>query len=133
MAKFKVDKDARYAKTHEWVRLEDGIATVGISDYAQDSLSDVVYVDLPDVGDEVKAGAPAAAVESVKAAEDVLAPISGEVVEINSALEDTPEIVNERPYDAWFFRVKPGAGLQRELAELLDAKAYDKFMDEMDH
>jgi glycine cleavage system H protein len=133
MAKFKFDKDARYAKTHEWVRLEDGIATIGISDYAQDALSDVVYVDLPEVGDDVKAGQMAATVESVKAAEDVLAPISGTVVEVNSALEDTPEIVNEHPYESWFFRVEPAARLETELAALMDAAAYEKFLAEAAH
>lgn len=133
MADFKLDKGAKYAKTHEWVRMEQGIAVVGISDYAQDSLSDVVYVDLPEVGSTVEAGVMAATVESVKAAEDVNAPVSGEVVEVNSALEDTPEIVNERPYDAWFFKVRPGESLEDELAALLEPDAYDKFVAEMDH
>lgn len=133
MSNFKLDKDVRYAKTHEWVRVEGDIATVGISDYAQDSLSDVVFVDLPEVGAAVTAGKAAATVESVKAAEDVIAPISGEVIEVNAALEATPEIVNERPYDAWFFRVKPAASLESELATLLDAAAYEKHLDETAH
>lgn len=133
MATYKLDKDAKYAKTHEWVRMEDGIATVGISDAAQDMLSDVVFVDLPDVGDEVVAGAAVATVESVKAAEDVLAPVSGVVVEVNSALEDVPETVNDRPYDAWFFRVKPAASLDAELAGLMDAAAYERFVAENAH
>jgi glycine cleavage system H protein len=132
MAKFKVDKDARYAQTHEWVRVEDGVAVVGVSDFAQDSLSDVVFVDLPDVGDTITAGTAAATVESVKAAEDVIAPISGEVIEINTALQDTPEIVNERPYDAWFFRVQP-SNLEGDLARLLDVAAYEKFVAESAH
>lgn len=85
MAKFKVDNSARYAKTHEWVRMEDGIATVGISDYAQDALSDVVFVDLPEVGELVTAGKMAATVESVKAAEDVISPVGGEVIEVRVA------------------------------------------------
>ncbi|MBW7882870.1 MAG: glycine cleavage system protein GcvH [Caldilineaceae bacterium] len=133
MAKFKLDKSVKYAKTHEWVRIEDGIATIGISDYAQDSLSDVVYVELPDVGDMVEAGKPAATVESVKAAEEVIAPVSGKVVEVNSSLEDTPEIVNDRPYDAWFFRVEPSDKLDAELANLMDAEAYDTHVDEEPH
>jgi glycine cleavage system H protein len=133
MSKFKLDKEARYARTHEWVRVEDGVATIGISDYAQDSLSDVVYVDLPEVGETVSAGKAAATVESVKAAEDVIAPISGEVIEVNSALVDTPEIVNAHPYESWFFRVKPSANLASELAALLDAAAYDKHLDETAH
>jgi glycine cleavage system H protein len=133
MSKFKVDQSARYAKTHEWVRMEDGIATVGISDYAQDALSDVVFVDLPEVGELVTAGKMSATVESVKAAEDVIAPVSGEVIEVNTALESTPEIVNERPYETWFFRVRPAASIDAELAALLGPDEYDKFMDEVAH
>ena len=133
MAKFKVDKSARYARTHEWVRMEDGVATVGISDFAQDALSDVVFVELPEVGEIVAAGAMAATVESVKAAEDVISPVSGEVIEINSALESTPEIVNERPFESWFYRVQPAGTIEAELADLLDADAYEKFMDEAAH
>lgn len=130
MASYKLDKSVKYAKSHEWVRLEDGIAVVGVSDYAQDSLSDVVYVDLPDVGDTVTAGEQAATVESVKAAEDVNAPVSGEVIEVNGALEATPEIVNERPHETWFYRVKPTAKIDAELAALLGPDDYDKHMDE---
>ena len=133
MAKFKVDKSARYARTHEWVRMEDGIATVGISDFAQDALSDVVFVELPEVGEIVAAGSMAATVESVKAAEDVISPVSGEVIEINSALESTPEIVNERPFETWFYRVQPAGTIEAELAALLDADAYEKFMEEAAH
>ena len=133
MAKFKVDKSARYARTHEWVRMEDGIATVGIADFAQDALSDVVFVELPEVGEIVAAGSMAATVESVKAAEDVISPVSGEVIEVNSALEGTPEIVNERPYETWFYRVQPAGTIEAELAALLDADAYEKFMDEAAH
>jgi glycine cleavage system H protein len=133
MAKFKVDQSARYNKTHEWVRMEDGIAVVGISDYAQDALSDVVFVDLPEVGELVAAGKMAATVESVKAAEDVISPVSGEVIEINSALESTPEIVNDRPYETWFFRVKPAGTLDAELAALLSPEDYETHMDEAAH
>lgn len=131
MASYKLDQSVKYAKSHEWVRVEDGVAVIGISDYAQDALSDVVYVDLPEVGDTVTAGKQAATVESVKAAEDVNAPVSGEVVEVNSALEDTPEIVNERPYDAWFFKVKP-SNLDADLAALLAPAEYDKFVEELE-
>jgi glycine cleavage system H protein len=133
MAKFKVDKSARYNKTHEWVRMEDGMAVVGISDYAQDALSDVVFVDLPEVGELVAAGKMAATVESVKAAEDVISPVSGEVIEINSALESTPEIVNDRPYETWFFRLKPAGTLDAELAALLSPEDYETHMDEAAH
>ena len=131
MASYKLDQSVKYAKSHEWVRMEDGVAIVGISDYAQDALSDVVYVDLPEVGESVTAGKQAATVESVKAAEDVNAPVSGEVIEVNSALEDTPEIVNERPYDAWFFKVKP-SNLNADLAALLAPADYDKFVEELE-
>jgi glycine cleavage system H protein len=113
--------------------MEDGIAVVGISDYAQDALSDVVFVDLPEVGELVAAGKMAATVESVKAAEDVISPVSGEVIEINSALESTPEIVNDRPYETWFFRVKPAGTLDAELAALLSPEDYETHMDEAAH
>ena len=131
MASYKLDQSVKYAKSHEWARVEDDVVVVGVSDYAQDALSDVVYVDLPEVGDTVTAGKQAATGESVKAAEDVLSPVSGEVVEVNSALEDTPEIVNERPYDAWFFKVKP-SNLEADLAALMTPAEYDKFVEELE-
>lgn len=133
MSSFKLDNAARYAKSHEWVRIEDGVAVVGISDAAQDMLSDVVYVELPEVGRAVKAGEAISTVESVKAAEDVNAPISGTIAEVNSALEDTPEIVNERPYAAWFFRIEPSAALKAELAALMSAAEYDAYVDAAAH
>ena len=133
MADTKLDPTAQYAKTHEWVRIEDGVAVIGISDAAQEMLSDVVYIDLPEVGQVVSAGKPCATVESVKAAEDVYAPVSGTVLEVNTALEDTPEIVNERPYDAWFFRVQPSASLDAELAALMAPDVYVKYVAESAH
>jgi len=130
MSDYKLDKRAKYAKTHEWVRMdEDGLAVVGISDAAQDMLSDVVFVELPGEGDEVKAGSAIAVVESVKAAEEVVTPVSGTVVAVNSALEETPEQVNEAPYKSWFFKIQPAASLDDELAALMDADAYDAFVD----
>lgn len=131
MASYKLDQSVKYAKSHEWARVEGDIVVVGVSDYAQDALSDVVYVDLPEVGETVTAGKQASTVESVKAAEDVLSPVSGEVIEVNSALEDTPEIVNERPYDAWFFKVKP-SNLAADLAALMTPAEYDKFVEELE-
>lgn len=128
MSAFKVDPSVKYAESHEWVRIEDGLAVVGISDAAQDLLSDVVYVDLPKVGAVVAAGQQAASVESVKAAEDVLAPVSGEVVEVNAVLESTPEVVNEKPYAAWFFKLRTTAALEEELAKLMSATEYDTFV-----
>ncbi|MBX3016215.1 MAG: glycine cleavage system protein GcvH [Caldilineaceae bacterium] len=133
MSNFKVDKNAKYTKKHEWVRMEEGLAVVGVSDAGQDMLSDVVYIELPTVGDTVTAGAEVAVVESVKAAETVYAPISGTVVEVNDSLVDTPEVVNQRPYSAWFFKLEPTGNLASELAVLLDPTAYDAFVDESDH
>ena len=104
MVEFRVE--LRYADTHEWVRLEDGVAVVGISDHAQDALGDVVYVELPDIGTTVTAGDEVAVVESVKAASDIYAPIGGSVVAVNESLEDSPQLVNELPYgDGWFFKI----------------------------
>lgn len=133
MADYKLDQNAKYAESHEWVRIENGVAVVGVSDAAQDQLSDVVYVDLPDVGREVKAGEAIAVVESVKAAEDILAPVSGTITAINDALIDTPELVNGQPYEAWFFKITPTAALDGELAALMDASAYDAFVDANAH
>jgi len=115
--------DLKFMKSHEWARVEDnGNVTVGISDHAQGLLGDLVYVELPSVGDEVKAGNACAVVESVKAASDVYAPVSGEVVAVNDALSTSPETVNKDPHGAWIIKVKPSnAG---ELGSLLDATAY---------
>jgi glycine cleavage system H protein len=102
-----VPQDLRYAKSHEWVRVTDGVATIGITDHAQHELTDVVFVELPAVGRVVKAGESCAVVESVKTASDIYAPVSGEVVAANSALSDNPGLVNTAPYgDGWFFSVK---------------------------
>lgn len=123
---YKYDPNARYAKTHDWVRIEDGLAVCGISDYAQHALSDVVYVELPDTGTEVAQGDVYTTVESVKAAEEVFAPVSGEIVDVNEALEDTPEALNTDPYGAWIVKIKPAdAG---ELDALMDAAAYEAFV-----
>lgn len=130
MTDYKLDQAAKYAKTHEWVRIENGIAVVGISDAAQDLLSDVVYVELPEVGAVVDAGTEVSVVESVKAAEDVLAPVSGEIVEVNQALESTPEFVNESPYEAWFFKIRPTDALESDLSGLLTPEEYDAFVAE---
>ncbi|WNO08874.1 glycine cleavage system protein GcvH [Teredinibacter sp. KSP-S5-2] len=101
--------ELKYLSSHEWARVEDdGTVTVGITDHAQEELGDVVYVETPEVGSEVNAGAEAGVVESVKAASDIYSPISGEVIAINEALEDAPETVNSSPYDdGWFYKVKP--------------------------
>ena len=116
--------DIRYASTHEWARLEsDGSVSVGITDHAQEELGDVVYVELPEVGQAVIAGGEAGVVESVKAASDIYAPVGGEVIAINEVLEDAPETVNDSPFDnGWFFRIQPSD--VGELDDLLDAEGY---------
>ena len=119
-----IPSDLKYAATHEWARLEDdGTITVGISDHAQDALGDVVYVELPELEQVIAAGDEAGVVESVKAASDVYAPISGTICAINEALEDAPETVNSDAYtDGWFFKMQPAD--IGELEELLDAEGY---------
>ena len=120
-----VPANLKYAKSHEWARLEaDGIVTIGITDHAQEALGDIVFLELPEVGRTLKAGEECAVVESVKAASDIYAPISGEVVEVNQAAVDTPESVNQDAYTAWLFKVKPADSA--ELSTLLDAAAYAK-------
>ncbi len=119
-----IPSDLKYAKTHEWVRDEgDGTITVGITDHAQEQLGDLVFVDLPEEGDSVEAGADCAVVESVKAASDIYSPVSGEIVAVNAALADSPEIVNESAFaDGWMFKVKMSD--PSELGDLLDAAGY---------
>jgi glycine cleavage system H protein len=115
--------DLRYATSHEWVRLEGEIATVGISDHAQEELTDVVFVELPAVGRAVDAGDPTAVVESVKAASDIYAPVSGEVVEVNPDVEADPSLVNSDPYGkGWIFKLKVKNAA--DVAKLMDAAAY---------
>ena len=124
--------DLMFLKSHEWVRVEDnGTATVGISDHAQELLGDLVYVELPNVGDTAQAGTAAAVVESVKAASDVYAPVSGEIVAVNDALVDKPETINEDAYgDGWIFVVKLSD--RDELQELLDPDAYAELVENED-
>lgn len=118
-----IPAELKYAKSHEWVRAEGGVAVVGITDHAQHELTDVVFVELPSTGREIKAGEPCAVVESVKTASDVFAPVSGTVIESNPALAGNPGLVNTEPYEGgWFYKVKltrPG-----ELDALLSADAY---------
>jgi len=115
--------ELKYAASHEWARLEGDVVTVGITDHAQDALGDLVYVELPDVGKQVKAGDEAGVVESVKAASDIYAPVSGEIIEVNETLVDTPEMVNSEPYSGgWLYRIRIRDAA--ELERLLDADAY---------
>ncbi|RFF30532.1 glycine cleavage system protein GcvH [Wenzhouxiangella sediminis] len=125
-----IPSDLRYAESHEWVsQEEEGVVKVGISDHAQEQLGDLVFVELPEEGDTLNRGDACSVVESVKAASDIYSPVSGEVVVVNEALADTPEIVNNDPYgDGWLFSVKlddPG-----ELDELMDAEAYKEHLAE---
>jgi glycine cleavage system H protein len=122
--------ETKFTRDHEWVRLEDGVATVGITDHAQNALGDVVFVDLPEVGREVAAGEAVAVVESVKAASDVYAPITGRIVEVNAALADNPGVINAAPTtDGWFFRIEPAD--PGELAALMDEAAYAAYVDSL--
>jgi glycine cleavage system H protein len=124
-------EDLKYTKEHEWARQKGGRVTVGITDFAQDQLGDVVYVELPAVGDEVKRGESFGVVESTKAVSELFAPVSGRVVEVNDPLVEAPEIVNEDPYEeGWMIAIEPSD--PKELAELLDVKAYAAFVAEQD-
>lgn len=115
-----VPKNLRYAKSHEWVRVEGDTAVVGITDHAQHELTDIVYVELPEIGERVEAGKECAVVESVKAASDIYAPVTGDVVGVNEELSSAPELLNEDPYGkGWIFKVKLG-----ELGELLSPDDY---------
>ena len=114
-----------YSESHEYVKVEGEFGFIGISDYAQHALGNVVYVDMPDVDDEVEAGEDFGAVESVKAASDLISPVSGTVVEVNEALEDQPELVNKDPYENWIIKVELSD--KTELDNLMDANAYAQF------
>ena len=119
------EKTCKFAKTHEWACAEDGVAAVGISDYAQKEISDIVFVELPKAGAKVEQGKPCAVIESVKAAADFFAPVSGEVVEVNEAIVDNPALVNQAPHgEGWFFKIK--LSKPAELAGLMDFATYQK-------
>ena len=121
-----VPGDLQYTKSHEWVRVEGDVATVGITDHAQDELGDVVFVELPETGATLAAGDSFGAVESVKAVSDLYAPVGGEVVEVNSALEDSPEKINEDPYgEGWILQLPVS-----DRADLLSAADYEKLLEE---
>ena len=123
-----IPADLKYTSSHEWVRAEaDGTVTIGISDHAQELLGDLVFIELPEVGRELAAEQEAAVVESVKAAADVYAPLTGIVVEVNQAAVDAPELVNQDAYTAWLFRMRPVAA--SDLDSLLDAAAYRQIVD----
>lgn len=115
--------DVKYTKSHEWVRMDGDVAVIGISDYAQDALGDLVFVNLPQVGDEVTAGEAFGDVESVKAVSDLMSPVTGAVAEINEELLDAPENLNNDPFGAWIIKVENVTGTE----ELMDAAAYEAF------
>ncbi|MEE2715475.1 MAG: glycine cleavage system protein GcvH [Verrucomicrobiota bacterium] len=118
-----IPEELKYTKSHEWVRVEDGMVTIGITDHAQEELTDIVYVELPEVGRKLAKGEQCAVVESVKTASDIYTPLEGEVLEINTALESAPELVNEDPYErGWFFKFKPAESLAP--SALLDSSSY---------
>lgn len=127
----KIQPELRYAKTDEWVRVEGDEAVIGISDYAQDALSDIVYVEVPSAGDNFSAGDVFGVVESVKAASDVLMPIDGEVIAANDAAVDSPESLNSDPYGAWLVRIRMSDPSQ--LDELMDAQAYEAYCATREH
>jgi glycine cleavage system H protein len=128
-----IPSELKYTETHEWVREEgDGVVAIGVTDHAQELLGDLVFVELPEVGDELDAGDECAVVESVKAASDVYAPVGGEVVEVNDILDSAPETINENTYeDGWMFKLKlADAG---ELEGLMDAEHYAEHCENEDH
>lgn len=121
-----VPQELQYTKSHEWVRVEDDVVTVGITDHAQEELGDVVFVELPEEGDSLSAGDTFGTIESVKAVSDLYAPVGGEVVEVNGTLNDTPENVNEDPYgEGWIVKIRSS-----EEADLLSAEEYEKVVEE---
>ncbi len=127
----KVMPDRRYTRTDEWLQIDGSYALVGISDYAQDSLSDIVYVELPGVGDTFDQGQAFGVVESVKAASDILMPVAGEVTEVNDAAVDKPESLNSAPYDTWLVKILiSDAG---QLQNLMDAEAYEQYLSTREH
>ena len=124
----KIIEGLKYSESHEWVKVEDGIAVIGVTDFAQKEMGDITYVDMPDVDDEVTAGEEFGALESVKAASDLISPVSGKVVEVNEALDDTPELVNEDAFENWIIKVEMSDA--SELDALMDAAAYKEHIGE---
>ncbi|MCF7669803.1 MAG: glycine cleavage system protein GcvH [Verrucomicrobia bacterium] len=122
-----IPEDLKYTESHEWVRVEDGVAVVGITDHAQQELTDIVFVELPQTGDTFKAGDPCAVVESVKTASDIYCPLSGEVIECNEALNENPDLVNSEPYKGgWFFKIKLED--TAEVEKLMNPDTYKEFI-----
>ena len=128
----KLDEKAKYTKTHEWARLEDDVIVIGISDFAQGLLKDIVYVELPTEGTTFQKGDKTADIESVKAVEELKTPVAGEIVAVNSVLEDSAESINEDPFgEGWFIKIKPSN--PAELDELMSPEEYEKYVETLDH
>jgi len=125
-----IKKGLFYSNDHEWVKVEGDVALVGISDFAQHALGEIVYVEMPDEGDEFAAGDVFGVMESVKAASDSFTPVGGEIVEINEELEDEPQLINEKPYDAWIFKIKLSD--PSEVEKLMTPEAYEEFCNKED-
>ena len=123
-----VPGNLKYAQTHEWVRVEDGLAYIGITDYAQESLGDIVYVEIPEMDAGIKKGEEAANIESVKAASAIYAPASGRIAKVNEDLDETPELINQKPYEAFIFAIDMSD--PSELEDLMDSEAYKKFLEQ---
>ena len=128
----KLDEKAKYTKTHEWARIEDDVIVIGISDFAQGLLKDIVYVELPTEGTTFQKGDKTADIESVKAVEELKTPVAGEIVAVNSVLEDSAEAINEDPFgEGWFIKIKPSN--PAELDELMSPEEYEKYVETLDH
>jgi glycine cleavage system H protein len=126
-----VKDDRSYSKDHEWIKIEGDVAVVGITDFAQNSLHEITFVEISDVGTVLEANGECGLVESMKASSDIFSPVSGEIVEVNAELEDAPEIVNEDPYGkGWMFKIKP-SNLDADISGLMDAAAYKEFIDSL--
>ena len=124
-----IPSDLKYSREHEWIRMENSLATIGITDYAQEELGDIVNVELPEEGDEIHKEEAFGAVESVKASSEVFSPLSGKIVEVNEPLMDAPEMINEDPYDeGWMIKIELSDST--ELDDLLDAEGYEQYMKE---
>jgi len=131
MSEVNIPENLRYTETHEWVRVEGNVATVGITDFAQQQMTDIVYVELPEVGREISKGDVIATIESVKSAEDVYSPLTGKIVEVNEELSSTPEKINEAPYEAWIVKIE--ISNPDEINSLLDSSAYREVVEKESH
>ncbi|MFX1481800.1 MAG: glycine cleavage system protein GcvH [Promethearchaeota archaeon] len=131
MSETEVKEGLRYSKEHEWIKIEGDLAIVGITDFAQNSLHEITFVEISEAGTTLEANGECGLVESMKASSDIFTPVAGEIVEVNSALEDAPEIVNEDPYGkGWMFKIKP-SNLDGDLAGLMDAAGYKAYIDSL--